>query len=321
MQPDYRKFIVDDRCAGSRLDEFLAARIGDLSRMRIGNLIAAGECLVNGFAARAGQHLAARDLIELRIVEQLPGAMSPDPIELEILFEDEQLLVIVKPPGMLVHPTLSVKRGTLANALTYHLNRCEQLSNRQSEIDNPHSFIRPGIVHRLDRATSGLMVVAKTQRSLSLLSKHFSKRLVEKRYIAVVRGWVEQESGRIDAPIGRDPLARPHWRVLESGRADETRFRVLERRAGATLVELEPVTGRSNQLRIHMAFIGHPIVGDETWCDASARTGPDANPGAASPEARLLLHASRLAFHHPSGGQWLEFVSEPDSCFAEPIES
>jgi 23S rRNA pseudouridine1911/1915/1917 synthase len=279
------QFLIDGEAAGQRLDQFLASQLGGLSRMRIANLIAEGACLVNGRAARPGFHLEPLDLIEITLGEGPPTSMDPEPIPLEIIYDDSHLLVVVKPSGMLVHPTRSVKRGTLANALAYHLNR----------IPDSQSVVRPGIVHRLDRDTSGLMVVAKTQRALSILSRHFNRRLVRKRYIALVEGRVSDDAGEISAPIGRDPDHKPHWRVMDDGKTAETRFRVLERRCAITMVELEPVTGRTNQLRIHCAWAGHTILGDKLYSNESAE--------------RLCLHASELAFHHPAGGEWLEFHS------------
>jgi 23S rRNA pseudouridine1911/1915/1917 synthase len=198
---------------------------------------------------------------------------------------------------VLVHPTLGVKRGTLANTLAYHLNR--KLLDEGGGVENPISvsdtFIRPGIVHRLDRDTSGLLVVAKTQGALSRLTQHFQRRLVEKLYVAVVGGLLKEDELTIDAPIGRVEEARPPWRVLESGKAAETRLRVAGRGALRTLVELEPLTGRTNQLRIHCAHLGHPIVGDGAYAGA--------------PHARLCLHAARLAFRHPASNEWVEFVA------------
>lgn len=317
------KFVVAACDAGQRLDVFLAARLIRLSRMRIAGLVARGACAVNGAAAHAGRRLGAGDSVEFADAEDAPNAMTPEAMPLEIVHEDEQIIVVVKPAGLLVHPTRGVKRGTLANALTYHLNRtriadrglrieeeqdaassdsnaaCEEslrALNPQSEIRDPQ-WIRPGIVHRLDRDTSGLMVVAKTQAALSRLTQHFQRRLVEKRYLAVVGGRVEPEEGAIVAPIGRDEEARPRWRVLEGGKEAETRLLVLESAAaGRTLVELEPVTGRTNQLRIHCAHAGHPIVGDCLY-------GGDEH-------ARLCLHAARLAFRHPATNEWAEFSSE-----------
>ena len=306
-----RQFRVEADAAGARLDEFLAGRVGSLSRMRIAGLLARGACRVNGETAHAGRRLRAGDVVEVEPQPEAPNSMTPEPSPLEIVYEDEHLIVVVKPSGVLVHPTLGVKRGTLANALAYHLNR-ELLDEsgalvsqaesgavvRQAEGAAAASFVRPGLVHRLDRDTSGLIAVTKTQDALSRLSQHFQRRLVEKRYVAVVGGTIEDERMTIDAPIGRDEAARPRWGVsaAESGRAAETRLRVLERRRGRTLVELEPVTGRTNQLRIHCAHAGHAVVGDGLY-------GGEAH-------ARLCLHAARLGLRHPATNEWMEFVSE-----------
>jgi 23S rRNA pseudouridine1911/1915/1917 synthase len=300
--------------------------------MRIRNLIAAG-CRLNGAPGRAGLKVAAGDVVELVVPAGPPSSMDPDPIPLEIAYEDDEILVVVKPPGMLVHPTLGVKRGTLMNALAYHLNICNSQSPRDAEsnfeahdstgtvaVSKPPSPVRAGLVHRLDRQTSGLMVIAKTQRALVILSKHFRRRLVEKRYLALVRGALNQSEGTINAPIGRDPDQQPRWRVLETGKPAQTRFKVLEHRDGVTLVELEPVTGRTNQLRIHCAFAGHPIVDDPMHDQVSEEETlrEEAAPGTAPPASqvsRLRLHACRLAFHHPTTGEWLSFTSSPEPGF------
>jgi 23S rRNA-/tRNA-specific pseudouridylate synthase len=344
---------------GRRLDEFLASRFGSLSRMRIANLIAAGSCLINHIAPVAGHRIADGDLVEISFDEGAPGVMIPEPIPLEILYEDEHLVIVVKPAGTLVHPTRSVKSGTLANALVYHLNRefyeslgfkvtgsefsvsgsgfevlRSELKPRTSELGtrnaapptrntetqtpNPerilpahgeaHSLVRPGIVHRLDRATSGLIVVAKSESALSRLSSHFHRRLIEKRYQALVHGNIREDQGAITAPIGRDPNRRPRWWVMESGKAAETLFRVVERFDRATLVELEPVTGRTNQLRIHCCYYGHPIIGDELY--EGVVSGQWSAPLSIDHySSRLCLHAYRLAFHHPATGDWKEFTS------------
>jgi 23S rRNA pseudouridine1911/1915/1917 synthase len=294
------RFSVEDAAAGLRLDEFLAGRVADLSRMRIASLLARGACRVNGEEARAGLRLRAGDTVEVEAGGAAPNSMTPEPAPLEIVYEDGHLVVVVKPAGLLVHPTLGVKRGTLANALAYHLNRGLMEAGgaparQQSESGVKPPFVRPGLVHRLDRDTSGLLAVAKTQRALSRLSQHFQRRLVEKRYVAVVGGAVGVERLTVEAPIGRAEGARPPWGVSESGRPAETRLRVLERRGGRTLVELEPVTGRTNQLRIHCAHAGHPVVGDRLY--------------GGEPHARLCLHAARLALRHPVTNEWLEFAS------------
>ena len=279
------RFSVEDVWAGRRLDEFLAAHVLSLSRMHIAGLLARGACKVGGEVAHAGRRLRAGELVEVESEGPVPNSMTPEPLPLEVVYEDGQIIVVVKPSGVLVHPTLGVKRGTLANALAYHLNRLPDAE-----------FIRPGIVHRLDRDTSGLMVVAKTQGALSRLTQHFQRRLVEKRYVAVVGGLMKQDELTVNAPIGREEGARPPWGIMESGKPAETRLRVAGRGSRRTLVELEPLTGRTNQLRIHCAHLGHAVVGDVLY--------------AGEPHSRLCLHAARLAFRHPATNEWVEFTSK-----------
>jgi 23S rRNA pseudouridine1911/1915/1917 synthase len=300
-------FVVGAESAGRRLDDFLAARMHRLSRMRIAGLVAAGACAVNGAAAHAGRKLSTGDVVQMTAGDDVPNAMTPEPLPLDVVYEDAHLLVVNKPAGLLAHPTRGVKSGTLANALVHHLNR-ELLESVPDEtnldtdaelIAHPAthftSFVRPGLVHRLDRATSGLMVVAKTREALSRLAGHFHRRLVEKRYLAVLHGEVGEEEMTINAPIGRVAERHPAWGVTAEGKAAETRLRVVERRGPFTLVELEPVTGRTNQLRIHCAHAGHAIAGDEWY--ASDRL------------PRLCLHAARLAFRHPADNRPCEFLS------------
>ena len=298
------RYSVEGAWAGRRLDEFLAVRLNGLSRMHIAALLARGACRVGGEAAHAGRRLSAGDEVEVESGGPVPNSMTPEPTPLEVVHEDGQIVVVVKPSGVLVHPTLGVKRGTLANALAYHLNRESVDESRAvgnppdpaSEVRTPQSFVRPGIVHRLDRDTSGLMVVAKTQGALSRLAQHFQRRLVEKRYVAVVGGLPGWDELTIDAPVGREEGARPPWGVLGSGKPAETRLRVAARGSRRALVELEPLTGRTNQLRIHCAHVGHAIVGDVLY--------------GGEPHARLCLHAARLALRHPATNEWVEFVSE-----------
>lgn len=296
------QFHPDPGDVDQRLDRFLAARIDWLSRMRINSLLSQGACTVNGESGAPGYHLQSGDVVEITIEENDPTAMTPEEIPLDVVYEDSDLMVIDKPAGMLVHPTRGEKSGTLANALAYYLNRAAIMKGSNSstaetdgDIVKSQPLIRPGLVHRLDRATSGLMVIAKQQRALSILTRHFNRRLVEKRYLALVHGLIKEDELTISAPIGRYPEAHPKWNVLPGGKPAETHLRVIERRGGASLLELEPVTGRTNQLRIHSAHIGHAILGDQWYGQDSIQ--------------RLCLHAARLCFHHPSGGDWMEFSS------------
>lgn len=302
------RFSVTEREANARVDETLAARCGWLSRMHIARLVGSGACLVNDVLAPAGQKLRTDDDVRFTHDENdISNAMTPEALPLEIICEDEHLLVVVKAAGMLMHPTRNVKSGTLANALTYHLNR-QAIEKVETDVAVDSALampadaglqesitVRPGLVHRLDCATSGLVVVAKTQQALSVLSRHFHERRVEKKYLAVLVGQVASDEMTISAAIGRDAEAQPKWNVMEDGRAAETHLRVLESRAERTLVEFTPLTGRTNQLRIHSRHIGHPIIGDEWYGE--------------TPAERLCLHAANLGFHHPAGGGWLEFES------------
>ncbi|HKY04930.1 MAG TPA: RluA family pseudouridine synthase [Blastocatellia bacterium] len=299
MTRSFRFTIAADE-ARRRLDEFLASRFGALSRMKIASLIEKGWCRVNLEKKLHGYRLVEGDLVEIEIEPDSETAMLAEPLPLEIVHEDDCIVIVVKAAGVLVHPTMNVRRGTLANALAYHLNRDFYESSPAAAHGQEHTLARPGLVHRLDRATSGLMVVAKTQRALSVLSRHFHRRMVKKGYLAVVTGAVPESEGAIDAPLGRNPDLRPQWGVMEMGKPSETRYRRLERRgepsgAEATLLELEPVTGRTNQLRIHCAHAGFPILGDDLY--------------GGEPAARLCLHASRLSLNHPATGERLEFFS------------
>jgi 23S rRNA pseudouridine1911/1915/1917 synthase len=258
--------------------------------MRLRQAIAEGEVTVNGVLRTAGWKLRPGDTVLTSLAGVGPTAMTPEAIPVSILYEDAHLAIVEKPAGMVAHPTAHHRGGTLVNALVHHFN-CEP----------GRRVIRPGLVHRLDRLTSGLMVVAKTEAVLKSLTIAFHERQVEKRYLALVYGEVQEERGSIMAPIGRDASQRPRWGVRAAGRPAETRFRTIERLPHFTLLEMEPVTGRTNQLRIHAAHFGHPIVGDpEFGCDVVA--GRYASPATAFPAPRLFLHAAHLAFHHPVTG-------------------
>lgn len=277
--------------------------------MYLRDLIKTEKCLVNGTVENRGYKLRTNDFVEIEMDRRIERAMKPEPLPLEIIFEDAEIIVVNKAAGMLMHPTFAQKTGTLLNALAFYLNFSAQ-SGEDSEKNtkdkgqgkrDESKFIRPGLIHRLDRQTSGLLVVAKTPRAHRVLSDHFRRKLVEKRYFALVEGVVREDSGIILAPIGRIEEIRL-WNVKEDGKHAETRFRVKERFSDSTLLELEPVTGRTNQLRIHCAHIGHPIIGDE-W--HSKREFP-----------RLCLHAYKLAFWHPDGNRWMEFEPARENYFA-----
>lgn len=280
-----------------RLDEFLFDKFHSLSKMYLREVFKAGNCEVNGYTANAGVVLKSNDFVEIEVDLQRETAMQPENIPLDIVYEEDSFLLVNKPVEMLVHPTHRDKNGTLLNALSYYLNRkiIARRDSNESDADGitPKSrIIRPGLVHRLDKKTSGLLLIAKTDRAHRVLSDHFQRKLVEKKYLALVEGVVKEDAGEISAPIGRYEETK-FWNIKADGKTSETRFRVLERFADTTLLELQPVTGRTNQLRIHCEFIGHPIVGDER------RGGREFS--------RLCLHAYKLSFHHPINHQKLAF--------------
>lgn len=265
-----------------RLDEFLFGKLHKISKKYLRELIKTEKCEVNGEWKNRGYILKINDFIELELEISERKITEPEKIPLEIVFEDAEFLVVNKPAGMLVHPTVRVRNGTLLNALAFYLN------SKNGEKD----FLRAGLVHRLDKQTSGLMVIAKNARSHRILSSHFKRKLVEKKYFALVENIVEKDEDAINAPIGRFEEERI-WNIKPDGKPAESRFWVKERFADSTLLELEPVTGRTNQLRIHLAHIGHPIFGDVKYGGREFR--------------RLCLHAYKLSFWHPNGGEQLIF--------------
>lgn len=283
------EFQVDKSFHRKRLDEFLFNEFSSLSKIYLRNVISAKNCEVNGYLANTGTKIKQNDFIEITVDIERETAMQPQKMPLEIVFEDAQILIINKPSGLLVHPTHREKNGTLLNGLAYYLND-----------ENSLETIRPGLVHRLDKQTSGLLVITKTQKALSILTGHFKRKLVEKRYFALVEGIVKESEGKIDAPIGRY-ADKKYWDVQEDGKNAETRFWVKERFSGRTLLELEPVTGRTNQLRIHTAHIGHPIVGDVKYGGREF--------------SRLCLQAYKLAFNHPNSNDWTEFEINIEKTF------
>jgi 23S rRNA pseudouridine1911/1915/1917 synthase len=282
------EIVADPSVHRQRLEEFLFEQFGGLSKMYIRQVVCNEKCLVNGRNENVGYRVRKSDFIEIELDLSRETAMRPHQVDLNILYEDADLIVVDKPSGLLVHPNHRDRSGTLLNGLSYHLNAGKASSS---------AAVRPGLVHRLDKGTSGLMVVAKNNRVHRILAGHFQKRLVEKRYLALVIGSLAQNEGTIDAPIGRD-AGRKRWDVNQDGKASRTRFWVRQRRQDTTVLELEPVTGRTNQLRIHCASVGHPIVGDQS------RGGGDND--------RLCLHAFRLSFRHPSTGEHLDFASPID---------
>jgi 23S rRNA pseudouridine1911/1915/1917 synthase len=283
---------------GVRLDLFLASQIEGWSRARLQQLIENEDVLVNGKPSKPSYKLREHDEIEVELNSPPTELFTPENIPLDIVYEDATLLVVNKPAGLVVHPAAGTPSGTLANALAYHF---EQLPGRGSGV-------RPGIVHRLDRDTSGLLVVAKTEAALENLSDQFRDRTVFKSYVALVHGRVVSNSGRIDQPLARDPSNRTRMAVVRGGRNALTLYRVRRSFQRFTLLDVELKTGRTHQIRVHLAWLKHPVVGDETYGGGRDNTIQDAQLRARIRHLnRHFLHAEKLAFSHPETGQLMKF--------------
>lgn len=285
-----------------RLDRFLVARLPHISLSKVRRMIADGIVLINGEQGLPGQRLSIGDRIAINASSLPLSAATPEELPLDIMFEDEHIIVINKAAGVLVHPSNKVKTGTLTNALSHYY----LVSGQKSA--------RTGLVHRLDAHTSGIIVIAKTLRAHRGISKAFHERHVAKSYVTIVRGVVAKDSGIIDAPIGHDPKTWPRWKVMDEGRPSQTKYRVQQRFPSHTLLELEPLTGRTHQIRIHCAFIGHPVVGDPFYGRLI---------GVSSNEPHLkhhLLHASRLEFLHPVSKQQMSFEAPLPKAMSDLIK-
>jgi len=279
--------------AGARLDRWLAESLPDLSRSRIQHLIAGQHVTVNGAATKASHRLHGGETIEIDVPSLPPDDLVPEPIALTVLHEDDHVLVIDKPAGMVVHPGAGNATGTLAAAALAHAPAI-------AGVGGPR---RPGIVHRLDKDTSGVLVMAKTRAAYEGLTAQLVERSVTRRYVAVVHGRVGLTAGVVDAPMGRDPSHRQRMAVRPAGKGKRavTHYRVVERFPHFTYLELRLETGRTHQIRVHMASLGHPVVGDRTYGRSHGKQ-PIASEG-------LALHAVTLAFLHPISQKRLEFTA------------
>jgi 23S rRNA pseudouridine1911/1915/1917 synthase len=272
---------------GSRLDRYIAEQY-QISRAYAQQLINEGQITVDGHPSKASHRLAVGERVVAIIPPPSPISLAPEDIPLKVVYEDSDLIVVDKPAGLLVHPTAGQNTGTLVNAL---LARCPDLQG----IDGS---VRPGIVHRLDKNTSGLMVVAKKDAAQMSLSRQIKQRSITKGYVALVTGRLSPERGAIEAPVGRHPKDRKRMAVLSGGREARTQYQVIKYLNGYTLLEAMPETGRTHQIRVHFSAIGHPVFGDPVY-------------GKRSPLlARQFLHAHRLGFKLPSSEEYVEFRSE-----------
>jgi 23S rRNA pseudouridine1911/1915/1917 synthase len=273
--------------AGLRLDRYLALELTDLSRSRLQSLIGEGFVRLNGATPRPRDVVRADDVVQLTIPPLQKIEAAPEEIPLAVLFEDEDLLVLNKPAGMVVHPGAGNLEHTLVNALLSHCTTLSGIGGKE----------RPGIVHRLDKETSGCLVVAKNDAAHRDLSRQFAARTVKKVYLALVAGRLRNPTGRIDAPIARHPVHRQRMSIAKHarGRSALTEYRVAKSDAEMSLVECELHSGRTHQIRVHLHHLGHPILGDKLYAPKLAKDSP-----------RQMLHAWRLGFTHPRTNEWLQ---------------
>jgi len=289
-------FVVEGEAKDQRLDVYLRAKLPDLSRERIKTLIEEGFILVEEKSVKPSYKLKGGEQVLVRIPVEKEYSLQPKEVPFEILYEDEDLAVIYKPAGIIVHPAPGHLDDTLVHGL---LLKLRSLSGVGGEL-------RPGIVHRLDKDTSGVMLVAKKDFAHKKLTQDFKERRVEKEYLAIVYGRLTQKEGTLDFPIGRHPVQRKKMAVVKEGRQALTKYKVLKLFKKATLVLAKPLTGRTHQLRVHFSHIGHPILGDPIY-------------GGLKPDiprpARLMLHAYRISFEHPRTGAHLTFTKDPPEDF------
>ena len=287
--------------AGRRLDLWLAERLPELSRTRIKVLVEGGRVSVDGASSKAAHRLKNGERVEVVVPPPTPEEMAAEAIPLTIVFEDAHLLVVDKPAGMVTHPGAGQSTGTLAAAALAHAPEI-------AGIGGPR---RPGIVHRLDKGTSGLIVLAKSRHAYDSLTAQLQRRTMSRRYLCLAHGAIAQQDGMIDAPLARDPRSRVRMAVARAGtgRRAVTRFRVLERFAGYTYLECRLETGRTHQIRVHLASLGHPLVGDATYGARRSRL-PDTLPADLVEDlGGVALHAAGLSFLHPATGESVDLLS------------
>ena len=276
---------------GKRIDVYIAEYKEELSRSRVQKLIENGLVTVNGKAVKSNYKLRKGDILEVEIPDPEPLEIEAEDIPLDIIYEDKDVVIVNKPQGMVVHPAPGHYSGTLVNALMYHC---------KDDLSGINGQMRPGIVHRIDKDTSGVLMIAKSDAAHNSLAQQLAVHSITRKYYAVVCGNIKEDSGTVDKPIGRSPKDRKKMAVVQGGRRAVTRYRVLERFGGKyTLIEAQLETGRTHQIRVHMASLGHPLLGDTVY-------GSEKQPFKLQGQ---VLHAKVLGFNHPSDGRYVEFES------------
>ena len=285
--------IVNNENANTRLDHYLANNT-EFSRSKITNLIKEGKILVNGKNVKTGYLIKENDIIEMNYEEEELKA-EPEKMDLDIVYEDNDVIVVNKANKVVVHPACGNKSGTLVNGLLYH---SKNLSSINGEF-------RPGIVHRIDADTTGLLMIAKNDKAHKILADQLKEKTTHRVYYALVWGVINNETGTVDAPIGRDPKDRKKMAVTpDNSKEAITHFRVIERYKNATLIELKLETGRTHQIRVHMKYIGHPVVNDPVYSNKPLFD-----------DSGQCLHAKELGFIHPTTNEFMKFDSELPECF------
>lgn len=288
--------------SSARIDSWLPSKDPSFSRSYIQGLLSEGKIAVNGRTVKANYRVRPLDYIEMMVPKPEALDVVAEEIPLEILYEDSDIIVVNKPKGMVVHPAPGVTSGTMVNALLWHCG------NTLSDING---IIRPGIVHRIDKDTTGILVVAKNNKAHEFLSEKFKDHNINRIYTAIVDGVIREEQGKINAPVGRHPTDRKRMAVnLKNGRRAITHFKVLERFKGHTLIELRLETGRTHQIRVHMSYIGHPVTGDTVYGRKSCSFNLEGQ----------ALHAKLLGFIHPVKGEYVEFSVEAPEYFKELVK-
>ena len=286
---EYETLLVTEEMEGERLDSFISDNMEDLSRSLVQGLIKSGKVLVDENTAKASYRVKTGDVVQVEIPELQVVKIEPQNISLPIIYQDQDVVVVDKPKGMVVHPAHGNWDQTMVNALLYHI---KDLSGINGEL-------RPGIVHRLDKDTSGVMVAAKNDRAHQSLAEQIRVHSINREYIALVHGIIKENLGRIDAPIGRSKTDRKKMAVIKDGREAISDYEVLRRYPNYTLVKVKLLTGRTHQIRVHFSYIKHAVVGDPLYSSARKHFGLDSQ----------ALHAQLLGFVHPGSGEYMEFTS------------
>ena len=296
IMPDKYQFVIQDE--KGRIDKVLTTKISSLSRSRIQELVQDRNILVNGKKVKTSYKVQKNDLVSVSVPKLKPLAVIPEDIPLDIIYEDQDVIVVNKPQGMVVHPAAGHPDHTLVNALLFHTKNLAE---------SPEGF-RPGIVHRIDKDTSGLLMVAKNAFARESLEKQLAQKTNKRLYLAIVHGNFSEKSGTIEAPIGRDHYNRKKMAVVENGKNAVTHFTVLEQFQKFSLIRCQLETGRTHQIRVHLAYIGHPVAGDPLYGPHHTLKGNG-----------QFLHAQVLGFKQPHLGKWLEFEAQPPQIFLQQL--